>query len=242
MNSELRVAICDDCEGDRNILRKLLGDYSRRSGQAFQITEYASRQYLSNNPDELKECELVFLAINKKGTEGLKTAGVIREKYPELPIILVTAYMNYALDGYKVRASRFLLKESLAQTIDECLDDILMEIRKKDRILQFAFVEGKKSIKADEVIYIETARHKNIFYVGEQTYSIYKKLDEIEEELKGLDFLRIHQSFLVNMHYIEKISSYILRLNTGKELSVPKARYPEVMKQYKMFRESGAGM
>lgn len=236
MNNELRVAICDDCEGDRIILRRLLGDYSRKSGQQFQITEYASREHLGNNPDELNGCELVFLGINKKGTDWLKAAGAIRQKHPELPIVLVTAYMGYALEGYKVRASRFLLKENLEQTITECLDDILKEIRKKDRILQFSFVEGRKSIKADEVVYIETARHKNIFYVGEQAYSIYKKLDEIEEELKGLDFLRIHQSFLVNMHYIDKISSYVLRLKTGKELSVPKARYPEVKRQFLVFK------
>lgn len=105
-----------------------------------------------------------------------------------------------------------------------------------DRMIRFSFVEGKKLVKTDEIIYIETSRHKNIFYVGDQTYSIYKKLDEIERELEGLDFLRIHQSFLVNMHYIEKISSYVLRLKTGEELSVPKARYPEVKRQFMAFK------
>ncbi|MDE7007155.1 MAG: LytTR family transcriptional regulator, partial [Lachnospiraceae bacterium] len=88
---------------------------------------------------------------------------------------------------------------------------------------------------ADEIIYIETARHKNIFYVGDQTYSIYKKLDEIEEELKGMGFIRIHQSFLVNLRYVDKISSYVLYLSNGQELSVPKARYPAVKKQYMQY-------
>ena len=40
--------------------------------------------------------------------------------------MLVTACVNYALDGYKVKASRFLLKDDLEQ---ECMDDILREIR-----------------------------------------------------------------------------------------------------------------
>ncbi len=35
-----------------------------------------------------------------------------------------------------------------------------------DRVFQFPFVGGKKCIKADEIIYIETARHKNIFTLG----------------------------------------------------------------------------
>ena len=38
--------------------------------------------------------------------------------YLSLIHILVTAYMNYALDGYKVKASRFLLKDNLADTIE----------------------------------------------------------------------------------------------------------------------------
>lgn len=52
-----------------------------------------------------------------QGMDGLKTAMRIKEKYPKLPVVLVTAYMNYALDGYKVKASRFLLKDNLADTI-----------------------------------------------------------------------------------------------------------------------------
>lgn len=105
-----------------------------------------------------------------------------------------------------------------------------------DRVFQFPFVGGKKSVNVDEIIYIETARHKNIFHIGERTYSIYKKLDEIEEQLKGMGFVRIHQSFLVNMRYVEKISSYVLHLSNGRELSVPKARYPAVKRQYIQFK------
>ena len=101
--------------------------------------------------------------------------------------------------------------------------------------LSISLCGGKKCIKADEIIYIETARHKNIFYVGDQTYSIYKKLDEIEEELKGMGFVRIHKSFLVNLRYVDKISSYVLYLSNGRELSVPKARYPAVKKQYMQY-------
>ncbi|MCH5344727.1 MAG: LytTR family transcriptional regulator [Acetatifactor sp.] len=104
--------------------------------------------------------------------------------------------------------------------------------------LQYSFVEGSVGLRADEILYIETNRHKNIFYTTKGTYSLYRKLGEIEEDLKGLGFLRAHQSFLINMRYIEKISSYILKLTTGKEISVPKTRYPEVKRQYQEFQES----
>ena len=108
-------------------------------------------------------------------------------------------------------------KDDLEQTLPECLDDILRE---------------------DDIIYIETSRHKNVFYTagGGKTYSIYKKMDELEAELAGMGFVRIHQSFLINMRYIGKLSSYVMVLTTGKEISVPKSRYPEVKRQYTLFK------
>lgn len=62
--------------------------------------------------------------------------------------MLVTACVNYALDGYKVKASRFLLKDDLEQTQQECMDDILREIRQEERVVEFGFVEGNVRLKS----------------------------------------------------------------------------------------------
>ncbi len=97
-------------------------------------------------------------------------------------------------------------------------------------------MEGKIQLRADEIIYIETNKHKNVFYTQNRVLNIYKKMDELEEALRGMGFLRIHQSFLINMRYIVKISSYLMTLTTGKEISVPKSRYPEVKRQYTLFK------
>lgn len=107
----------------------------------------------------------------------------------------------------------------------------------KDCKMAFHFVEGNVTLDVREIHYIETNKHKNFFYTNVNTYSIYKKIGELEEELSGYDFLRIHQSFLVNMRYIQKISSYILTLTTGEQLSVPKARYREVKRRYQDYLE-----
>ena len=106
----------------------------------------------------------------------------------------------------------------------------------------FRFVEGSTTLDVNDIIYIETNKHKNLFVTKEGTYSIYRKMGELEEELSEYDFLRIHQSFLVNMRYIEKISSYVMTLTTGTQLSVPKARYPKVKLRYREFlgEEEGA--
>jgi len=117
------------------------------------------------------------------------------------------------------------------------LEDIPSDNRTERNGLDFSFVEGKTTLRPEEIIYIETSRHKNFFYTKTQVYSIYKKLSELEEELAPYGFVRVHLSFLVNMQYIEKISSYVLRLTDGKEISVPKSRYADVKKKYATYKD-----
>ena len=60
--------------------------------------------------------------------------------------------------------------------------------------------------------------------------------DELENELKNMGFVRAHLSFLVNMKYITKISSYVMTLTTGKKIPVPKARYAQVKREYMLYK------
>ncbi len=46
-------------------------------------------------------------------------------------------------------------------------------------------------LRVDDIIYIETSKHKNVFYTVGEAYSIYKKMDELEAELAGMGFVKI---------------------------------------------------
>ena len=99
----------------------------------FFITEYESGRKILGEIKSGERPEAIFLDINMDDMDGLTVAKCIREEMEDVPIILVTAYMNYALDGYKVRASRFLVKDELDKTINEAMDDICREIRRRFR-------------------------------------------------------------------------------------------------------------
>ena len=232
----MKIAVCDDDKKDREALISLLREYEQSRGKGFDIEEYDSGEVLLENNAALQDCQIIFLDINMARLSGLEAAVAIKNLYPKILIVLVTAYMNYALEGYKVKASRFLVKDDLSLTITECMDALVGEIEQETQIIEVPFVEGNIKLKVSDIIYIETAKHKNVFYTKESSYSIYKKLDEIENELQSFGFVRVHLSFLVNMRYVRKISSYVMTLTTGKEISVPKARYAEVKKQYTLYK------
>lgn len=59
--------------------------------------------------------------------DGIMTAHKIREYSMDIYIVFVTAYVNYSLEGYKVDATRYLLKNTINfdESIYECMDTIL---------------------------------------------------------------------------------------------------------------------
>ena len=210
----MKIAVCDDSREDRGALRALLEAY----GHDFEIREYGSGTELYADMGYVRECGIVFLDINMEGMDGLEAAGKIKAECPKVHIVLVTAYVNYALDWYKVKASRFLLKDDLEQTLPECVEDILRE----ERAVEFGFVEGNVRLRVDDIIYIETSKHKNVFYTVGEAYSIYKKMDELAAELAGMGFVRIHQSFLIKRHLTEpRFRIFILHITLRRAVLIP---------------------
>ncbi len=231
----MKIAVCDDDKKDIARLKKLIEAYDAENNIGFSISEYKSGSELLKTVSNGEEVDIIFLDINMDDMDGLSVAKKIREEKDDVPIVLVTAFMNYALDGYKVRASRFLIKDDLVKTFIECMDDICGEIRKKSKVITFSCVEGEMRLKASDIILIETSGHKNLIKLKNETYQIYEKLDGLEEMLKGYGFLRTHNSFLVNMAHIRGINSYVLTLDDGRQLPVPKARYKQVRQEYTLF-------
>ena len=196
----MKIAVCDDDKRDIARIKKLVKAYDADNNIVLSISEYESGSELLKAISNGENVDIIFLDINMDDMDGLSVAKRIREIDDDVPIIFVTAFMNYALDGYKVKASRFLIKDDLDKTFDECMDDICKDIRKKSKTIAFNCVEGEMRLKASDIILIETSGHKNLIKLKNETYQIYEKLDVLEEMLKGYGFLRSHISFLVNIY------------------------------------------
>lgn len=230
----MKIAICDDEKRDIKRLVSLLEKYSEDKQMDVSIYTYETASDLIAAMSE-NEWDIIFLDINMEGMDGLSLAGRIREKDEEVPIILVTAFINYALDGYKVRASRFLVKDDLDKTLPECMDDICIQLQKKKKNMLFNCVEGDVDIMLSEIVFIETTGHKSIIHLGSEDYHLYESMDELENRLKVYGFIRVHQSYMVNIRHIRSINNYVLTLDTGYEIKIPKARYKQVRQERALY-------
>lgn len=229
----LQIAICDDEQFYRDKMKNLLERYMQRNALPYVIHTFLSGEEFLRQCEHNMKFDIVFLDINMEEMDGIRTAERIRAYHSDTYIVFVTAFIDYALEGYKVNAVRYLMKDNLEGALEECMKAILHKMQVAQ--VSFAFLEGDKKLYTDRIIYVESRGHKSLFHYMEaktEIYQIYSKLDVLERQLEGHSFLRIHKSYLVNMRHIRKVSNYTVFLDTGEELPVPRSRFQSVKESF----------
>lgn len=237
----LRIAICDDEKYFISEIKEILVKYLETKGITYEIESYSSGKEFVGLGASINRYNIIFLDINMDDLDGMMVAKKVREISKDIYIAFVTVYANFMADGYKVDAVRYILKniESLADAVHECMDAIQEKMNYKVIWKAFDFNEGYRKLSLDRLIYIESKLHKlefNVLEDGITKYTLYKTLNSIDEELAEFDFLRIHQSYLVNMRYIKNLTRYSVLLSNGMSLEIPKARYKHVEELFIAYR------
>jgi len=236
-----RIAICDDESLFAEELRELLSGYMMEKGLVFEIDIYGSGEALIELGIEVIKYTAVFLDINMERVDGIRAAEKIREVSKEVFIVFVTAFVNYSVEGYRLDVVRYLLKGNVdfPSMVNECVDALMDKLSYSVTKREFDFKEGKREISLERLLYVESNLHKLEFHVMEDDLKIYtmcETLNALEIKLATKDFVRIHQSYLVNIKYIKNVVRYKVILTNGIELVIPKARYTYVKEQFILYQ------
>lgn len=236
-NIKLKIAICDDEEFYRNQIKKLIVKHLNSKEVAHEITFFSSGLEFCQNEVNLISYDIVFLDIEMEKMNGIETAYAIREKNRNVAIVFITVMIDYVLKGYEINALRYIMKDNMERLLPECLDSLLAEKKHESRELTFSFTDGYQEICIDELLYIESKLHKLCFVMENKILYLYEKLDDLEKELSTYNFIRCHQSFLVNLGYVVKVKNYHIYLLDGTEIPIAKPRYPFVKMSFLRYKE-----
>lgn len=158
---------------------------------------------------EKKQIDIIFMDIQMPEIDGLE----LSKKIPiQTKIIFTTAFDQYAIEGYKVNATGYLLKpfnyiEFLEAT--EKAKQLLLPTKNKEvEIPDYIFVKSEyKQIKIflNDIIYIESMKDYAKIFLTSQSSPIVTllSLKKLNEELPKENFIRVHRSFIVSLEKIE---------------------------------------
>lgn len=205
---KLKCIIVDDEPIARKIVREFIEQVSflELAGEFENVSK--TEHFLQHN-----KADLMFLDIEMPkitGLQYLKKSGI------KPLVILTTAFPEYALEGYELDIIDYLLKpiafNRFLKAVQKAKD--YMELR-DEPTPSWLFVRSEKRIEKIElkdILYIESiGNYVNIFTEGKKILA-YLTLKGLEAQLPSSEFVKIHQSFLVNFSKINAIEGNQIRI------------------------------
>jgi two-component system LytT family response regulator len=179
--------------------------------------------------------ELIFLDINL--SDGTAFDFLEKIETIDFKIIFITAYEEYALKALKIGAVDYLLKPVDVEELKIALDKVVKltvsdqknQIAKAKQVfnnegnhLILSFHDSYQIVDLDELIYCESDKGYTTFYCNDgHKHLVSKTLKEFEDRLLDANFQRPHQSFMINMKFVDKYDkSGTIHLKNGTKIPV----------------------
>lgn len=237
----IRAAVCDDNQQCIGTLTTLLTRLEEKYHYEVEIEEFSSGRELIEEYDSGARFDLLYIDIEMEDVDGVSAAGYIRQLDNRLLLIYVSSHEEYLKELFETEPFRFLSKPVDEQRFEEVFCKAMERIVSKKN-QYFYFQSGKQIVKlpAADIVYVESSKRKVIIHTALGEYEYYDKLDAVEEKLKEMRFVRIHQAYLVNMDHIEAFQYDRVALSNGTILSISEKNRPRIREMFWDYcREDG---
>lgn len=230
------IAICDDHQEFIDYTVKLVQE--SRYGKDSQFYEYLSGEALLQNMETTAPYDLLILDMQLKKMDGNATARKFREKFPNTLLVFISGVHLPTVRDFEVSPFRYLLKNYTDDHMKREFDCILQKMQEVKQIPSLLAKRNNTRYKlsVDKISYIELARRGSVLHClenrEETAYTTASKLKELYETLQDYGFVYAHNSYLVNLEHVVRISPSELELDNGKTLSIARSKSKEFRQRY----------
>ena len=212
---------------DDSVSRQLLADFAEQTTDLELINEFASIQealpFLNSNP-----VDLIFLDVEMPEMSGID---FLEEFKPSSKIVLVSGNDKYAVSGFNLEVSDYLLKPISPIRFAKCVQKLSVNFR-NDPKNDFLFIKDKgvyQKILIPEIQYIQSSSEYVTIHTKQKRIMLYSSMDGILSKLPT-NFKRVHRSYIVNIDAIEKVNGNSLEVNK-QFISVSKTYHESIMSE-----------
>ena len=180
--------------------------------------------------------DLVFLDVQMPGRTGVEVLEQFtHEGMPAT--IFTTAFDRYALKAFELAAVDYLVKpfdddrfsEAFRRARKAIEAERLTAPRQWLRRIPVEMRGQMRAVPVDRIDYITASGPYAELHVGDRTFAIRERMQDLEEQLDPEQFLRVHRSVIVRLDRVDVLlrrpgGDYAVRLLDGTELSVSRAK------------------
>ena len=230
----LRIAICDDDVYLVANIEEMLCQYLKKNLIESDMEIFYDGITLEKKYECGERFDIIYLDIEMGGKNGIEVAKFIRKLDRDVLLIYVSSYETYFLQMFEVEPFRFIRKPINAKDFEMITNLAYERTIENDAYFEYKYNRTIGKVLIRRIIYFESVGRTVIIHTEDCTYRYYGKLDEVEQRLyqNKIPFLRIHKSFYVNFHFVDKITFSKLILSDGTTLQISQDRQNIIRKKY----------
>jgi DNA-binding LytR/AlgR family response regulator len=203
---------------DEPLARKLIISHASRI-EVLELAGECTNAVEANNFLNHNSVDLLFLDIQMPHMDGFQLINILKNPPP---VILTTAYRDFAPEAFDLDVVDYLLKpisfDRLLKSVNKFLDRKNPTIEKviQNHDESFIYIKADRKIHKvalDELIYIESLDDYIKVHLKGRTLVSRENISTMEEKLRSKNFVRIHRSFIVSAKYITAISPDGIEIN-----------------------------
>ena len=214
----LRVAVVEDDEKSRNLLRDMIGRYAGEHQMEIRTDEFADGREIVENytPDY----DILLFDIEMPGLSGMEAAEKIRETDRDVVMVFITNMAQYAIKGYEVDALDFILKPVSYETFSMRFTRAAGRVKNREgKRITISLPDGTKWIDSRKIFYVETQNRMLVYHTEDGVFSVRGALKDVQRELEECHFVKCNQCYLVNLRYVTEIRKNVAVV-AGDELEI----------------------
>lgn len=165
------------------------------------------------------QVDLVLLDINMPDLNGMELSKVISDN---TKIIFTTAYSEYAVESYKVKAVDYLLKpfnyEEFYQAVKKAVNhfDLLNNQKNEGDCIYVRADHKQYKVLLDKILFVENLKNYVIFRLEDSSKIMaLMSLKSLEDSLPD-NFSKVHRSFIVNVNFVDALETNHLMIRNNQ--------------------------
>lgn len=238
----IKIAFCDDDMEVLHQMNELLDRYRVERNEDITYAAFQSPFELLTEIEKGIRPDILFLDVVMPGQNGMDVAKEIRQYDTNMKIIFLTSSPEFAVESYSVGAYFYQLKPIWEESFFRLMDSVLSECEKKKKnSLILRSKDGITRIDLQQLEYCEVLGRKLLFHLENgAVLESAGSLDDLAGQLMQYsNFFRPHRSFLVNMEYIQNISSRSIKMVNDAEIPIPHGKCSEIKNTYMEYAFNG---
>jgi len=242
----IQTIIIEDDQNSRDFLQEMLTEHFKN----VELVAVCKTADEGKTAIEVCHPDLVFSDVELENTSAFDMLQQINTI--DFEVIFTTGYEKYAIQAIKFSALDYLLKPFSLSDLTGALNHYLQKQNKKQSARQFETLfynlrhiqrgskkialptsNGLVMIPLNEVIRCQSELNYTIFFLNnKKKIVISKTLKEYDEMLSEFDFVRVHNSHLINLHHVlnyTKGEGGTITMSDGSEVDVSRRKKEEFL-------------